>query len=127
MPNKEAALLDICYPDFFIGYHRPVIAVPITGTTYNKEAGQELLNEIEYHYEMIAKEAGNPDGYTEEEIQMFQSLAKEMIEEKPDHLFVVFNEPVTPEEEEDEWQEVMYAYFAIIRPTYHSGIMFLDS
>ena len=105
---KHVALLDYCMPDYFGGYQRTVIAVPVFGTMTCKEVAEEIKREVDALYEMIDPE----------DMPLYDELVAEM-EEKGDEVYV-------EQEELDEDVEPAYLYFSVINPVIRHGIMFLN-
>lgn len=118
---KQAALLDVCYPDYFTGYHKPVLAVAVQDNMTHGELADAMEQEINATFDYLCD---NEHGYTEEEMRLFYSYIEELRE--PDVINELFTEKVYESDEDDEFAESVYAYFAIINPTYSNGLMFLN-
>ena len=115
---KKVALLDVCHPEYFTGYHRAVIGVPVYyGMTF-----QDLAEDIEL--EMTAIWDFLEDDYNKEEISLFDSYIQEC-KDKGAKLFITY--PETPEDVNDDDSEMPFAYFAVINLVYRNGLMFLDN
>jgi hypothetical protein len=120
--NKQVALLDICYPDYFSGYHYPVAAVYVYGKITNAEVAESLEQEIhalyEYFFELYPKHEKYYKKYISE------------LKKNPNEIF--FDPNFEDERNEDEDLEFyLCAYFSVINPVTvnvcgHS-INFLDS
>ena len=117
--EKQAALLDVCLPDYFSGYFRPVIAVPLHDKISNKEVAEEMKDEINAVYDYLTNE---DNGYSEEEMALFDAIIDKLAA-NPD---MVFFDAEDEAEDEDEDIDSVFAYFAIIHPVVQNGIMFLN-
>ena len=109
---KKFALLDTCYPDYFRGYHRSVIAINLNPQTTNKDIVDGIRLETNYV----------PTDYSKTEKLIISEYCGSLLED-PEGLF--FNDPDYNNENCPEEYEV-YAYFSIIKPVYSNGIMFLS-
>jgi len=116
---KTVELLDFCLPDYFTGYHKPVIAVPVYGIMTQKEIGEEILSELNSIYDFISQ------GYSEEEIDLIEKHAFSLINNDTG----IFKEGIDPSygmTDDDEFFEPCYLYFAVCQITYANGLMFLN-
>lgn len=116
--SKQVALLDFCHSDYFSGYHKPVIAVPVYNKMTQGEIGDAILQELN------ATSVYLEQGYTKEELQMFEDYAKGLTD-----TLDWFEDGIDPQYEvdaDDDFFEPAYLYFAIINPVYNNGIMFLN-
>ena len=57
----KLSLLDICLPDYFRGYHKPVLQVPVSNTTTPEELKESLLSEIHMVFDHLSYEGAWPD------------------------------------------------------------------
>jgi hypothetical protein len=112
---KTVELLDFCYPDYFSGYPKPVISIPVYGDMTQGEIGEAMLSEINYIYEYLQ------DGYSDDEIKMFEDYAKGL-SDTLDH----FEDGISPNYETDVEDEPAYLYFGICEITYSNGMKFLN-
>ena len=60
--SKQVALLDFCTSDYFSGYHKPVIAVPVYNKMTQGEIGDAILQELNATWEHLEQ------GYTKDEL-----------------------------------------------------------
>lgn len=44
--NITVSFYDVCLPDYFGGHHKPVLQVPVDGSTTRKELYSSLLSEL---------------------------------------------------------------------------------
>lgn len=116
--KKTVELLDFCLPDYFSGYPKPVIAIPVYGDMTQGEIGEAMLTEISSIYEHLQS------GYSEDEIKMFEDYARGL-SDTLDH----FEDGINPDYETDtdnDMFEPAYLYFAICEMTYSNGMRFLN-
>jgi len=111
---KQLALLDFCLPDYFTGYHKPVIAVGIYETMTNKEVAEAIQDEINVTYEWLT------GSYSRTEMLLMDHYCEQLLTD-PDTIFV------TQEEIEGEVDECAYLYFGIIKPVHKYGLTFLNA
>ena len=109
---KRVALLDICYPDYFSGYHKTVLQVGIVPNMQytNGMIAEELASELFNMWELIDKED-----------TAYYELYLAILRKNPEENFCHY--------ESEEWQDyddIPYAFFSVINPVYKYGIMFLD-
>lgn len=115
---KTVELLDFCHPDYFSGYSKPIIAIPVYGEMTQGEIGEAILAEINYTYDYLQ------GGYSDDEIKMFEDYAKGL-SDTLDH----FEDGINPDYEvdvDDDMFEPAYLYFAICEMTYSNGMKFLN-
>lgn len=105
---KGLALLDYCQPDYFSGYHKPVIAVPVYGSMTNNEVADAILDELSACFDMYDEE-------TEQAADFYCALLRE----NGDDIFI--QEETIPED----W-DCAYMYFGVINPLTVNGITFLN-
>lgn len=109
---KKLALLDICLPDYFTGYHLPVCAIPLSGTMTNKDIADGINYEINSAWEYIFAE------HTEHE-QYYNEYIAELLK-RPDDIFYKEIEEINEDD------DCAYAYFSVINPVTRYGITFLN-
>lgn len=115
---KEFALLDTCYPDYFTGYHRPVLAIPVFNHMTFDEVAESLEYELNSSWEYLTNES---NGFSKTEILIIEEYIQELLK-TPYEFFIGQNEF-----EENEYNdETAYAYFSIIKPVYKYGMKFLN-
>jgi hypothetical protein len=112
--NHKIALLDICLPDYFTGYHLPCLAIPIYSTITHKEIAEEIKSELNSTYDYI-----NPDDNKDIE-RLYDSFILDL-KSKGDEIYYECEDI-----SEIEDIEPQYAYFSIINPTFSNGIQFLN-
>jgi hypothetical protein len=107
--KKQFALLDICYPDYFTGYHRTVIGILIEPNMTNKMLVDAIRLELNYI----------ETDYSKTEYLIIEEYLNTLMEdpEQINHPDSSFNLDEDPE---------IYAYFSLIKPVYQAGIIFLD-
>jgi len=116
--KKTVELLDFCLPDFFSGYPKPVIAIPVYGKMTQGEIGEAILDEINTTYEYLES------GYSDDEIKLLEEYAKGL-SDTLDH----FEDGIIPDYEidvDDDFFEPAYLYFAVCEMTYSNGMRFLN-
>jgi len=116
--KKTVELLDFCLPDFFSGYPKPVIAIPVYGKMTQGEIGEAILDEINNVYDYLEAE------YSEDEIKLLEEYAKGL-SDTLDH----FEDGIIPDYEidvDDDFFEPAYLYFAVCEMTYSNGMRFLN-
>ena len=110
--KKLFALLDKCYPDYFSGYHRSVIAVSMMPQMTSKDVADSIKIEV----------AEMETDFTDDENKLIDEYVTELLK-SPEEMF--HDDPdETNESCSEEYQ--VYGYFSIINPVYVGGIMFLD-
>lgn len=109
---KQVQLLDICFPDYFTGYHLPVLSIPVFGTMTNKDIADAIDSYLDVTWEYI-----NPED--NEEITALYDAYIAKLNADPDAVFCELDEV-------GEDQECCYAYFSIINPVTVHGITFLN-
>ena len=111
--KKSFELLDICYPDYFAGYHRTVITVSLNPITTNKDVVDAIcdeLNNIETDFSRT------------EHLIVDEYIGKLM----EDSEAIFFEDPDYRDcEDVPEWYE-LYAYFSLCRLHVKYGITFCD-
>ena len=90
--NKQIQVLDICYPDYFRGYHKTALRVGV----YSKrmtciEIANELKSEIDNLFEMME------ETHTKAELSIWDQYIKELTSKGDD----IFYSDETPEEAEE--------------------------
>ncbi len=118
--KKQVVFMEHCVPDFFPGYHRPVVQIVGNKPMTNKEVAEAILDEVNYSYDYLT-DANN--GYSEEEIRLFDDYAEGLMQ-TPGELFI--NVDIDEDAEHDEFCEVPYLYFVIAEPVFVHGIWFMN-
>ena len=116
--TKKVALLDVCLPDYFSGYHLPVLHVALYGRMTKAELSQAIKDEFNAVWDYI-----NPNDDKETEA-LYQEFCSEL-ESDGDAIFFK-GDPDYNEDEYDDCYEPAWAYFSIIEPVWSNGIMFLN-
>lgn len=111
MPKYKIHHIGTCTPDYFCGYHNPVIQVIVDGTTTYNEIFNELTSSINTnHIEDLDSVA-----YTEavEDLKSF-CIAALGNNNPPETLDKIFDKSIEicPEDEEDNWCDC-YAFFGL--------------
>ena len=114
--NKKIVVLDICMSDYFSGYHKTVIQVPVYKKQLtNAEAAQEIENEINLLWELMK------ETHTPEELEIWDRYTEEL-KGIPDKIF--FSDPEINEDNEEE--ECAYIFLGLINPVTVHGLTFLN-
>jgi hypothetical protein len=145
----KLAYLGSDYPDYWSGFHRPQIQIPIIGNMTNAQVARAIRDEVNMTYEHYSI----CDDYTPEEFD--RAVIDYILEllEKPDKIaFEGYDDPTKVEElidhlenldlpDMDEHIEAIineletvllnyvtwYAYFAMVgEPVYRNGIKFVE-
>lgn len=110
---KKVALLDICLPDYFTGYHLPALSVCLpSGTITCEEMADMIDSELNAVWDYI-----NPD-----DDDTITALYDAYIEELRKEGYAVFYES----EDSEDSEECAYAYFSMINPVTVHGITYLN-
>ena len=113
---KTAAILDVCTSDYFRGYHKPVLTVGLSGYMTNSDLADAIQDELNLVYDLIES------GHTEDEIKLFDDLIN--------NLRVKGSEMATSklyeDDEDDYFEDGIYAYIGIINPVTVHGLTFLN-
>lgn len=112
MKIKTIELLDFCLPDYFGGYHLPVLQVGVYKTMTCEEVGEEMKNELNAAYDYL-----NPDDNVE-----ISALWDAKIDELKKQGKTIFVE----QDELGEDVECAYLYFGVCQITYSNGLKFLN-
>ena len=101
---KRIAFLDHCLPDYFTGYHGPVLSVPTYGRMTNKDIADAISDELHSVGDYI-----NPDDLPEI-WELWDSYIAHLMK-TPDELFLTADEQ---DEDDINREGTAYAYFSII-------------
>jgi len=110
---KEVCVLDICFPDYFTGYHLPVLAVSVWHGITNEEVSNGIKEEVSSIYDLLI------ESFNEAEINMFDAYADKIRGESGQVISI-------EQEEEQEEEEQIYMYLSLCNPVYSNGIWFLN-
>jgi len=110
---KQLALLDYCLPDYFSGYHLPVIAIPVYGNMSHKDVADEIQSEANYIWDYLI------DNGSEERWNELITLYCDELRKNKDAIFV-------EQDELSEEEEPSYLYFSITNPVYKYGMWFTN-
>jgi hypothetical protein len=116
--NKQIQVIDICLPDYFSGYSKTVIQIPIYQKSFTCE---QIANDIESELNMLwelMEETHSP-----EELQIWGNYVNELKERK-DELF--YEDENYVEQDENDMQDCAYIYFGLTNPVNVNGITFLN-
>jgi len=113
---KTLALLDVCHSDYFTGYHKPVLAVPVFGTMNNREVSEAIQGELNQVYEYFINE------HNRTEALLVDHFCAELLT-KPEEIYIEQSSDEIPGEDDD----CMYMYFGIIKPVFRYGLTWLNS
>ena len=111
---KYVDLIDDCYPDYFSGYHLPVLQVAYSETLTFEQLAKEMELEINMMYEYLF------DEYPEHE-----ALYRDYIASIRKQSGIAVKAPdLDPKDTEMEFLPCLF--FAVVNPVYRSGIQFLN-
>ena len=114
---KTLEILDVCYPDYFSGYHRPVISVSVYNNMTFANLAQGIKDEINSMYDYFT----NGDNcFTKTEMLIIDEYVNNL--EKTGCNTFIGNEY----EENENDDSCSYAYLSICKPVYNNGIKFLS-
>jgi hypothetical protein len=118
---KKLALLDICHPEYFSGYHLPVFAIPMyDGVTFEDVAKQiETDINVDYTY-YITK-----DGIKEKDEKLIHQFVNEY-KSKGNEVFYKDENECIVEDQITYDDDCPYAYFSIVDLKVINGITFLS-
>lgn len=121
----EVAQLDICLPDYFSGYHFPVLSIPTFRYMTLHDVADGITSEINGSFDYLVNEGQKDRTYTKDEIKLFEEFAKKLKEGPAD--------PITglsfcdcEEEDPDCECETAYIYFGLCKPVTKYGLTFLN-
>jgi len=116
--NKQIQVLDICLPDYFSGYSKTVIQIPIYQKSFTcKQIANEIESELNMLWELMEQT------HSPEELQIWDNYVKELKERK-DELF--YEDGNYVEQDENDMQDCAYIYFGLSNPVNVNGITFLN-
>lgn len=118
--EKQVLNLDFCLPDFFSGYHRPIICVFVYEAMTAEEVGEAIKDEVNYLWDYLTS---GDDGYNESEIKLIDTFADELINRGSEIVAEPEEVPEGMEGDEIEWPCL---YFGIGSPKMMNGLMFCD-
>ena len=111
---KQVSLLDICLPDYFAGYGKPVVSVALYGTVTCDEVAELIEEELNASYDYI-----NPENDANID-ELYNNYCAELRKNGSDLFYK------SEFEEDTEEAEPAYAYFSIIDPVKVHGLTFLN-
>lgn len=114
---KKLALLDICLPDYFSGYHLPVFAVPMYDGVTFEDVAKQIETEINVDYTYYITK----DGITEKDEKLIHQFVREY-KSKGNEVFYKDADDCV----DADYDECPYAYFSIVDPKVINGITFLS-
>lgn len=117
----EVCQLDVCLPDYFSGYHMPVIAVPMYNGITNKELAKDIKSEINATWEYLCNEDSPDQSFTEKEMRIFDRFCNKLKRAKK--YIIIEN----LEESEEEDTETVYMYLSLCKPVHQYGMTFLNA
>jgi hypothetical protein len=107
---KVFDILDVCYPDYFRGYHRPVVSVPVWNNMTFSDLAEGIKQELDacwdYYYD-----PDYPDSYTKTEVLIIEELIDDLNKRGMD----IFIGEQFEESEDDDFAECPYAYLSFIK------------
>jgi hypothetical protein len=126
----ETTILDICFPDYFSGYHMPTIAVPVYHNMTYADLAAGIKSEINSTWEMlVCEDESECDGnseyhFTEQEMKLFDAFCDKLML-APTEVFYTSADGPTDRDEDD--SECQYAYISLCKPVFSNGIHFLNA
>jgi len=109
--------LDVCYPDYFTGYHRPVITIPVFNNITCKEVAQSIIDEMNSAWDYYTNE---DNGFSKTELLIIDEYVREL-------KLISYDEFIGEEFEEEQSEDYsIYAHFSICRMKYVNGMSFLS-
>ena len=121
--RTELDLLDVCLPDYFTGYHRPVIAVPVHNNMTHAELSEAIKDELNSAWDYLCNE---DNGFTKTEVLIIEQYASNLLTDPvyKESEYFIGNE--LDEDPNEDFADFIYAYFSITRKRYHKGILCCD-
>lgn len=114
---RKLALLDICLPDYFSGYHLPVFAIPMhDGITF-----EDVANEIESEFNMEYDYFMSINYFSDEDEKLIHQFVSEYKSKGSEIFYKDADDCV-----DADYDECPYAYFSIVDPKVINGITFLS-
>ena len=110
---KYVDLIDDCYPDYFSGYHLPVLQVPYSETLTFEQLAQEIEAEMSMMHEYLFAE------YPEHE-----ALYRDYIADLRKQSGIAVSAPELDPDNDAEFLPCLF--FGITNPVYRNGIQFLN-
>ena len=115
--KKFVSCIDVCLPDYFAGYHKPVFQVAIYKDKYT--CG-EIADELEAESAVIDEMYQTHEDY-KEDIECLDAYIVELRDKKDEIFYLDPNFAET-----DEYEYSIYMYFAVIQPVVRNGLTFLN-
>ena len=109
---KTLALLEITSSDYFKGYHRTVLSIPVR----NKIDHSELANDLNYEFDCLYE--CMKDTHSQTELLIIEKCIND-IKNKGSELYFDSTDISTDFTD-------TYFYFGLINPVYNNGIMFCE-
>ena len=79
---NQVCILDVCYSDYFSGYHMPHLTVSLWYGMSKKDLKDAIESEINQAYDYFVNEDNPEQTYTDEEMKMFKQWANNLLKEK---------------------------------------------
>ena len=117
----EVCVLDICFPDYFTGYHMPVLNIATFKGMTNKDLAQSIKECINMDFEYLCDEDNKDRTFTEKEIDIFVKYANKLNRSKKQ---IIISDDNFSEDEED---ETPYIYISLCKPIINNGMRFLNA
>ena len=120
----EVCQLDTCLPDYFTGYHFPVVAIPVYNGMTKKDIADAIKLEINATWDYLTY--GDTDKvFTEKEMKLFDTFCKELETNEPDQIVISGLEE--PEGEDNDMYDNVYMYLSLCKPVRQYGMTFLNA
>jgi hypothetical protein len=116
--SKKIQVLDICLPDYFTGYSKTVIQIPIYQKSFScEDMAHEIENEINMVWEMME------ETHTEDELVVWDNYIDEL---KKQGSEIFYEDRNYIDTSDDDMAECAYIYFGLTNPTTVNGLTFLN-
>lgn len=113
---KAISLIDVCLPDYFTGYSKAVVSIPVYQKSFTcSEMADMIESEMDSIFELIE------ESHSEEEIKIWDNFIVEL-RNKGDEMYYSDDSFVENEDGED----CAFMYFALVNPVTIHGITFLN-
>ena len=111
---KKVAFLCLDFPDYFSGFHYPVVQVPVFGNMTFLEVAEAMETEINSIDDYLFNDHPKHE-------KLYQKYIREL-KKTPEKIFVEYEAEVFGE---DDFFEGPYLYFSVIDEKYNNNIKFL--
>jgi hypothetical protein len=114
--------LGIDHPQYFSGYHHPVLQVPIYKKKYTcEEIAEEIESELNAFWDYIFGDEENIEPLYNQFISELRSQGKKVFFKADKSMYEYFRAL-----KNDENSESLYFYFSVGNPHYSNGLLFCE-